>query len=443
MSKRVQLARGLCLLAMLVGSGALAQGISVITGTVTDAATKRAARGRRRHRHLTGAAGRADGRHRQVRPVPHPARCRPARTPCTWRRIATSPTRAATSPLRIDATIRVNVELLPEALRDEEIVVVGKPPTVDVGSSTTGVSVGRRLHPQHRPHPPGRQGRARRARSSRWRSSPRAPRRTATACRSAARTLAGEPVRRRRPVGERPGVRHRSGTPLSVEFVKEVERHHRRLPARVRPLHRRRAQRRHQVRLQRVPRLGVRQHRRPARSRGSARSRQREGSVDRGQEPAGTWATSAPSSAARSSRTSSGSTPAWRRPSPARGSSAAQRLRLCDARTRRRLQSVGATRVVRHELVPARPPRHRQATYFADEQQRPVHRQADLPHQPGPQPLAVRLRHAAPAPAATASLVQRRRRPARWRSACLHRHRPGTYGRIATQRRDTRDVALK
>lgn len=44
--------------------------------------------------------------------------------------------------LRTDRTTRVNVELLPEALTGEEIVVVGAAPTIDVGSSSTGVNVG-------------------------------------------------------------------------------------------------------------------------------------------------------------------------------------------------------------------------------------------------------------------------------------------------------------
>jgi Ca-activated chloride channel family protein len=42
--------------------------------------------------------------------------------------------------LRLDRTIRVNVQLLPEGF-SEEIVVTGKPPTIDVGSTSTGVSV--------------------------------------------------------------------------------------------------------------------------------------------------------------------------------------------------------------------------------------------------------------------------------------------------------------
>ena len=40
-----------------------------------------------------------------------------------------------------DRTLRLNVELLPETAGTETVVVVGTPPTIDVGSSTTGTSV--------------------------------------------------------------------------------------------------------------------------------------------------------------------------------------------------------------------------------------------------------------------------------------------------------------
>jgi len=43
--------------------------------------------------------------------------------------------------LRADTTIRVNVELLPEALKAEEVTVVARPPSVDVGSSSTGQNI--------------------------------------------------------------------------------------------------------------------------------------------------------------------------------------------------------------------------------------------------------------------------------------------------------------
>ncbi|HEX3695425.1 MAG TPA: TonB-dependent receptor [Polyangia bacterium] len=43
--------------------------------------------------------------------------------------------------LRSDTTIRLNAELLPEALQAEEVVVVARAPTVDVGSSSTGATL--------------------------------------------------------------------------------------------------------------------------------------------------------------------------------------------------------------------------------------------------------------------------------------------------------------
>ncbi|HEX5658292.1 MAG TPA: carboxypeptidase-like regulatory domain-containing protein, partial [Polyangiales bacterium] len=43
--------------------------------------------------------------------------------------------------LHADTTIRLNASLLPEALRAEEVVVVGRTPTVDVGSSAFGMNI--------------------------------------------------------------------------------------------------------------------------------------------------------------------------------------------------------------------------------------------------------------------------------------------------------------
>ncbi|HXI55392.1 MAG TPA: TonB-dependent receptor [Polyangia bacterium] len=43
--------------------------------------------------------------------------------------------------LRSETTMRLNVELLPEALQAEEVVVVARNPTVDVGSSSTGANL--------------------------------------------------------------------------------------------------------------------------------------------------------------------------------------------------------------------------------------------------------------------------------------------------------------
>src|SRR5450755_1790394 len=40
--------------------------------------------------------------------------------------------------LRSERTIRLNVQMQPESIQAEEVVVVGKSPTVDIGSTTTG-----------------------------------------------------------------------------------------------------------------------------------------------------------------------------------------------------------------------------------------------------------------------------------------------------------------
>lgn len=47
--------------------------------------------------------------------------------------------------LRADAVIRLNVAVLPDALQGEEVVVVGRAPTVDVGSSGVGVTINSEL----------------------------------------------------------------------------------------------------------------------------------------------------------------------------------------------------------------------------------------------------------------------------------------------------------
>src|SRR5271167_1096757 len=43
--------------------------------------------------------------------------------------------------LDADKVLRLNVELLPESLKSEEILVVGKPPLIDVGSTQSGLTV--------------------------------------------------------------------------------------------------------------------------------------------------------------------------------------------------------------------------------------------------------------------------------------------------------------
>lgn len=44
--------------------------------------------------------------------------------------------------VRTDRTVRVNIQLQPEAVQGDTVVVVGRPPSVDVGNTTTGLNVG-------------------------------------------------------------------------------------------------------------------------------------------------------------------------------------------------------------------------------------------------------------------------------------------------------------
>ena len=124
-----------------ISASAFAQGSAVVTGTIRDAATKQpihdavvtvtspALQGEQTV--VTDAAG-----HYRIPNLP------PGIYTINLQADAYKVGSRTGIELRIDSTIRVNSELLPEALKAEEVVVVGSAPTVDVGSSTTGVNVG-------------------------------------------------------------------------------------------------------------------------------------------------------------------------------------------------------------------------------------------------------------------------------------------------------------
>ncbi|WP_235880096.1 TonB-dependent receptor [Polyangium aurulentum] len=66
--------------------------------------------------------------------------------------------------LRNGSTVRVNLELLPEAIQnEEEIVVVGRPPVIDVGSSRVGVTIDSDFTRRIAVNPPGGRGGATRS----------------------------------------------------------------------------------------------------------------------------------------------------------------------------------------------------------------------------------------------------------------------------------------
>jgi outer membrane receptor protein involved in Fe transport len=138
-SKRVHLARGLCLVAVLLGSGAFAQGTSVITGTIISAENKQPVP----DAVVTVTSPALQGEQTVVTDKTGLYRIPQLPSGSYTLRVeseAFRPYSRGGITLRIDRTIRVNVELLPESI-SETLVVTAAPPTVDVGSSAAGVTV--------------------------------------------------------------------------------------------------------------------------------------------------------------------------------------------------------------------------------------------------------------------------------------------------------------
>jgi len=124
----------------MVGGTAFAQGSAVLTGTVIDAATKQPVA----DVVVTATSPSLQGE--QVVVTDATGLYRIPQLPAgayTMRleKEAYRPYSRGDINLRTDTTTRVNVEMLPEAIKGEEIVVVGRAPTVDVASTTTGVNV--------------------------------------------------------------------------------------------------------------------------------------------------------------------------------------------------------------------------------------------------------------------------------------------------------------
>lgn len=126
----------------LVSTLAVAQGTSVITGTVTDAATGKPVP----DVVLTATSPAVQGE--EVVVTDETGVYRVSQLPAgvfTLRleKEGFKPYSRTDINVRIDRTVRVNIQLQPESVTADTIVVVGKPPTVDVGSTTTGVVVGK------------------------------------------------------------------------------------------------------------------------------------------------------------------------------------------------------------------------------------------------------------------------------------------------------------
>ncbi len=147
---------------LLAAAPAYAQGSGVMTGTIVDTATKRpipdvvvtvtspALQGEQTV--VTDKSG--SYRIPNLPPGPYSLRLEGD---------AYKPYSRGGITMRLDSTIRVNAELLPEGIKAEEVVVVGKAPTVDVGSSSTGVSINQEFISRLALSPPGGKGAASRS----------------------------------------------------------------------------------------------------------------------------------------------------------------------------------------------------------------------------------------------------------------------------------------
>ncbi len=134
-------ARALVLAASLFGSAALAQGSAVLTGTVVDASTKQPVPD------VVVTASSPGLQGEQVVVTDSSGLYRIPQLPpgvfvIRLEKESYKPFSRGDIQVRVDRTIRVNVELLPDALKAEEIVVVGRAPVIDVGSTNTGINVG-------------------------------------------------------------------------------------------------------------------------------------------------------------------------------------------------------------------------------------------------------------------------------------------------------------
>lgn len=126
----------------LSAAPAFAQGTSVITGTVTDAATGKPIE----DVVVTARAPTLQGEQMVVTDAKGLFRVPqlpPGTYALTLEKESYKPFKRGEIGVRVDRTVRVNIQLQPEAIQGDTVVVVGKPPTVDVGSTNTGVSVGK------------------------------------------------------------------------------------------------------------------------------------------------------------------------------------------------------------------------------------------------------------------------------------------------------------
>ncbi|WP_075011123.1 TonB-dependent receptor [Stigmatella aurantiaca] len=218
MESRRHLARALCLAAVLLGFGAWAQGTSVITGTILDASTRKPLP----DAVVTVIAPQLQGEQLVVTDASGLYRIPQLPSGVYTLRVdrdGFKPYARGEITLRLDRTIRVNVELLPDAL-SEEIAVTAAAATVDVGSSAQGVSVDAEVIRNLAVIRPGTKGSASRSFEGLAELAPGAQEDTYGVSISGSSSPESQYVVDGLSVND-PGV-GTVGTPLSVEFVKEV-----------------------------------------------------------------------------------------------------------------------------------------------------------------------------------------------------------------------------
>jgi len=125
-----------------VSAVASAQGTSVITGTVTDAATGKPVA----DVVVTATSPALQGEEISVTDATGTYRFAslpPGEFLLRLEKESYKPFSRPDITIRVDRTVRVNIQLQPESVTGDTVVVVGRPPTVDIGSTATGVNVGR------------------------------------------------------------------------------------------------------------------------------------------------------------------------------------------------------------------------------------------------------------------------------------------------------------
>jgi hypothetical protein len=204
---------------VLLGTSALAQGNAVITGRIINSADKQPLQ----DTVVTATSPSLQGEQTVVTDASGSYRI-PQLPPGVYtlrvEREGFKPFSRPDIQLRIDRTIRFNVELLPESGLSEEMVVTATAPTVDVGSSASGMNVDASMLKNLAVSRPGSKGSASRSFESLAEMAPGAQEDTYGVSINGGTSPENQFVVDGLSVND-PAV-GTIGTPLSVEFVKEV-----------------------------------------------------------------------------------------------------------------------------------------------------------------------------------------------------------------------------